>query len=79
MAWPCGRRGDLLVPGWPVRTLGKYTGTLFKDGRLAVLLGNGQRLTGTYQAGHLTLAGCSAVLTMATHPGDCQFAYGNTP
>jgi hypothetical protein len=62
-----------------VRTLGKYTGTLFKDGRLAVLLSNGQRLTGTYQAGHLTLADCSAVLTMATNPGDCLFAYGNTP
>jgi hypothetical protein len=60
-------------------TLGKYTGTLSKDGGLTVVFSNGRRLTGTYRAGNLTLADCSAVLRWAIHPGDCHFAYGNAP
>jgi hypothetical protein len=60
-------------------TIGEYTGRLSAGGRLTFLFSNGRQLSGTYRAGHLTLANCSSVLTWARQPSYCQFTYGDTP
>jgi hypothetical protein len=64
-----------------VATAGSYAGTLSASGKITLTLGDGKALSGTYAGGRLNLAGCAAVLPLATTvAGGCTFTYhGHVP
>jgi hypothetical protein len=63
-----------------IATVGPYSGTLSGSGKVALTLGDGKVLDGSYTARRLNLAGCAAALPLATAADDCTFTYhGHVP
>lgn len=63
-----------------ISAVGKYAGKLSAGGRISLRLGDGKILSGRYASGRLTLAGCTAVLPLATPADGCTFSYhGHVP
>jgi hypothetical protein len=63
-----------------VSTVGSYAVTLTRSGKIILALAHGKALTGTYAAGRLNLADCTAALPLAKVVGGCAFTYhGHVP
>jgi hypothetical protein len=63
-----------------IAAAGSYAGTLSGRGKVTLTFAGGKALSGSYTGGRLDLAGCAAMLHLASFLGGCSFTYhGHVP
>lgn len=63
-----------------IGTVGSYSGTLSRGGKITLTLAGGKTLSGRYAGRRLDLDGCAAALPLAVAAGGCTFTYhGHVP